>query len=79
MALFDAYVSPSPSNNQILPGFDYVHALLGIPTRTYEETISMFKKSAFFIEKELAIPELPNTFLWILSPKHIKHGKKAYA
>lgn len=61
-------VTPSPLKNQILPGFDYVHGLLGIQTRTYEETLEMFSQSAYRMVKEVPL-SLPNTFLWLLVPK----------
>ncbi len=60
-------VSPSPSHPDIFPGFDYVHGLLGIKTRTYEETLEMFAKTKFHVEKEIKIDKLPNTYLWILA------------
>lgn len=62
-------VGPSADHTEILPGFDYVHALLGISPRTYEETLQMFDESQFKLVKEVAISGLPNTFLWLLSPK----------
>ncbi len=62
-------VSPATSKDKIFPGFDYVHGLLGIPTRTYEETMQMFSHSKYKVVKEVPIPELPNTFLWVLYPK----------
>jgi SAM-dependent methyltransferase len=62
-------VSPSDTHNRIMPGFDYVHGLLGIQTRTYEETIQMFKCSNYKVIKEVLFPDMPNTFLWILVPK----------
>lgn len=67
--LYIDIVSPSKASNQLFPGFDYVHGLLGAPTRTYEETLDMLFQSNYKILKEVTIPFLPNTFLWILSPK----------
>ncbi len=61
-------VAPSISKDRIFPGFDYVHGLLGIPTRTYEETIEMFSDSMYEVVKEIRL-ELPNTFMWLLVPK----------
>lgn len=61
-------VAPSFASNKLFPGFDYVHGLLGIPTRTYEETIQLFSDSMYSVFKEVPL-ELPNTFLWVLSPK----------
>ncbi|HEX4840518.1 MAG TPA: methyltransferase domain-containing protein [Rhabdochlamydiaceae bacterium] len=62
-------VSPSPGHQEIFPGFDYVHGLLGVKTRTYEETIEMFEKTNFTVAKEIKIDKLPNTYLWILDMK----------
>ena len=61
-------VAPSTTKNEILPGFDYVHGLLNIPTRNYEETMEMFRTSAYQIMKEIPL-EIPNTFIWILVPR----------
>lgn len=60
-------VTSSSDKPELFPGFDYVHGLLGIKTRTYEQTIEMFSKSNYKIYKEIPIMDLPNTFLWILS------------
>jgi hypothetical protein len=62
-------VGPSSSHPSILPGFDYVHGLQGFLPRTYEETINIFTDSKYDMVKEVKIPHLPNTFLWILTPK----------
>ncbi|MBS3905256.1 MAG: methyltransferase domain-containing protein [Simkania sp.] len=51
-----------------LPGFDFIHALLGIPVRTYDETLSLFKNSGYQILKEKALKQIPNSYLWILKP-----------
>jgi hypothetical protein len=64
-------VSPSCTHANLFPGFDYVHGLLGIPTRNYEETVEMFSDSSYQVLKEVPL-ELPNTFLWILTP--VKKG-----
>lgn len=69
-------VTPTLNNPDILPGFDYVHGLLGIETRTYKETLDMFGHSQYSVLKEVPIPGLPNTFLWLLSPKHKVHKKR---
>lgn len=61
-------VSPSKAKDQIMPGYDYVHGLLGIKTPTYEETIRLFNLSDYSIIEEQAVPDLPNTFVWILYP-----------
>lgn len=60
-------VSPSESHPNLMPGFDYVHGLMKIKPRTYEETIQMFNQSKFNVAKEISIDSLPNTYLWILS------------
>jgi len=69
--LYCDIVAPSRSLRTQLPGFDYIHSLLGIKTRTYEETIKLFKKTKFQITKEIPIIKMPNTFLWVLTPKDI--------
>lgn len=51
-----------------MPGFDYVHGLQNIQTRSYEETIDLFTKASLTIYKERKIEKLPNTYLWILTP-----------
>ena len=48
------------------PGFDYVHGLQGVSPRTYEETINVFTKSQFSVRKEIAVPHMPNMFIWVL-------------
>ncbi len=69
-------VAPCDSRDEILPGFDYVHGLLGMKMRTYQETITMFKNSNYTVSKEVQIDGVPNTFLWILVPNvaRIKNG-----
>lgn len=67
--LYIDIVTPSAAKPDLFPGFDYVHGLLGIPTRTYEQTLEMFSQSSYEVQKEVSITGLPNTFLWILSPK----------
>lgn len=62
-------VAPSLSHPEMMPGFDYVHGLLGIKTRTYEETVEMFERTVFDIGVEKAIEGLPNTYLWVLEKK----------
>ena len=61
-------VAPSDAKNQIMPGYDYVHGLLGISTPTYEETIELFAQSNYFVMEEIIVPDLPNTFAWLLCP-----------
>ena len=58
----------SASQSSIMPGFDYVHGLLNIQTRSYKKTINLFSQSKFHILKEIPIKGLPNTFLWKLAP-----------
>lgn len=62
-------VAAYDNKNEVMPGFDYVHGLLGIKVRTYQETIAMFNASDYHMVKEMEIEPLPNTFLWILTPK----------
>ena len=63
-------VAPSEANDSILPGFDYVHGLQGLMMRTYEETLLLFDRSSYSLCKEIPIPNMPNTYLWILSPEY---------
>lgn len=51
-----------------MPGFDYVHGLQNIQTRSYEETVDLFSQASLHICKERKIEKLPNTYLWILTP-----------
>lgn len=66
-------VSLSEKVPSIMPGFDYVHGLQGITPRTYEETCEVFKKAKYAISQEIPVPNMPNTFVWILKPT--KSGK----
>lgn len=59
-------VSLSETVPSIMPGFDYVHGLQGITPRSYEETIDTFAKANFKIFKEIVVPNMPNTFVWII-------------
>lgn len=64
-------VTSFDSEEPSMPGFDYVHGLQGIQTRTYEQTLKMFTKSKFQVVNELKIPSMPNTFFWTLEPKKL--------
>lgn len=59
-------VSMSQAVPTNFPGFDYVHGLQGISPRTYEETIRLFAKSQLSIVREVAVPNMPNTYIWVL-------------
>ncbi len=61
-------VSLSEKMPTIMPGFDYVHGLQGIVPRNYEETLAVFKKANYLISQEISVPNMPNTFVWILKP-----------
>ena len=63
------FVSPSGIGGSILPGFDYVHSLLGIATPTHTQTLDMFDRAGFEVIKENSQLGTPNTFLWVLKPK----------
>ncbi|MDP1608386.1 MAG: methyltransferase domain-containing protein [Chlamydiales bacterium] len=65
-------VSPSEKVPTIMPGFDYVHGLQGITTRNYEETLEVFKLANFNVFNEFKVPNMPNTFIWILQPLNNK-------
>lgn len=62
-------VAPSDAKNQMMPGYDYVHGLLGISTPTYEDTMALFEQSNYSVMEEIPVPDLPNTFAWLLCPK----------
>ena len=67
--VLDTFSSNTASNQDtIAPGFDYIHGLQGIPTRTYEETISLYTRAGFSIEREFKSSIFPNTCLWLLKP-----------
>lgn len=71
-------VSPSEKTPTIMPGFDYVHGLQGILPRNYEETIKVFNNANYNISKEISVPNLPNTFIWILEPfRNLSNGKES--
>ncbi len=67
--IYTDVVAPSDNTSPQLPGFDYVHGLLGINPRTYEETVNLFSKLKFRICEEHSIANLPNTYLWVLQPE----------
>jgi hypothetical protein len=58
-------VSLSEELPSIMPGFDYVHGLQGITPRSYEETMETFARANFKVFKEIAVANMPNTFVWI--------------
>jgi hypothetical protein len=68
--LYVDVVAPCSSIQTQLPGFDYVHSLLGIQTRTYEETLKIFRDSQYEVINEVYISGLSNTFLWLLQKKN---------
>lgn len=68
-------VSPSEKLPTIMPGFDYVHGLQGITPRNYEETLQTFTDANFSILKEIAVPNIPNMFIWVIVPRNYKTNK----
>jgi len=62
-------VSPSEEVPSIMPAFDYVHGLQGISPRNYEETVKVFKRANYVISQEIPVPNMPNTFVWMLKPE----------
>jgi len=64
-------VAPCDDNPINMPGFDYVHGLLGKEMRNYRETLQMFENSGFKVLDEHPIESLPCTYLSILVPKTI--------
>lgn len=59
-------VSISEGSDSIMPGFDYVHGLQGVIPRSREETLETFKNIPFRIIEELSVPNMPNTYAWVL-------------
>ncbi|NGX32588.1 MAG: hypothetical protein K1060chlam4_00637 [Candidatus Anoxychlamydiales bacterium] len=64
-------VSLSKKVPTIMPGFDYVHGLQGLTPRTYEETIETFEKARYDVLQEISVPNMSNTFIWILKPNDL--------
>ena len=60
-------VAPEEDLASHMPGYDYVHGLLGIETRKHARFASLFAKSGYKIHEEFPIG-MPNTYLWVLSP-----------
>jgi len=61
-------VSFSETVPTIMPGFEYVHGLQGFTTRNYEETLQTLEEAQFDIIKEIKVPNMPNTFIWVTKP-----------
>ncbi len=62
-------VSYSKTKPSIMPGFDYVHGLQGFIPPTYEKNLETFERAGYKILREYEVPNMPNTFIWILQPK----------
>jgi len=60
-------VAPEENFSSHMPGYDYIHGLLGIETRRYERFISLFSRSGYNVDREVII-DMPNTYLWVLRP-----------
>ncbi len=58
-------VAPNDHFHSHMPGYDYVHGLLGIETRRYDKTIQIFLDAGYDIVDELPL-NMPNTYIWIL-------------
>lgn len=61
-------VASSLEDQDIMPGFDYVHGLQGVMPRTYSETMSCFSKAQYSIVEKFSVHNMPNTYIWILRP-----------
>ena len=61
-------VSVSEDCSSIMPGFDYVHGLQGMTPRNYQETVQTFIDAGYSVINETAVPNMPNTFVWIVAP-----------
>lgn len=68
LIIFDI-VTMSQEVPSIMPGFDYVHGLQGIQPRTYQENLAVFEKADYQVRKEVAIPHMPNAYIWVLEGK----------
>lgn len=66
LIIFDI-VTMSEEVSSILPGFDYVHGLQGIQPRTHHECLEVFEKSGYEVLKEVEVPHMPNTYIWVLA------------
>ncbi len=63
-------VSMSEDHPTIMPGFDYVHGLQGITPRDYHGTIQVFTEAGYEVVSENPVPNMPNTFVWVVIPKN---------
>lgn len=61
-------VSMSEDSPSIMPGFDYVHGLQGMTPRNYQETMQTFVDAGYSVINETTVPNMPNTFVWVVSP-----------
>lgn len=61
-------VSYSIDFPNILPGFEYVHGLQGVSPRSCNDNHAVFSKSNFDLLKEIEVSNMPNTFIWVLTP-----------
>lgn len=59
-------VSPSDDMQSIMPGFDYVHGLQGLSPRNYTEVLKTFSDAKLRVTKEIAVPNMPNTYVWVI-------------
>lgn len=64
----DAVTSEDVMEDQ-LPGFEYIHSLLNIKLRTKKKTLKIFKNTGFNVIEEFEIADLPNCYMWILTPE----------
>lgn len=61
-------VSMSEDCPSVMPGFDYVHGLQGMTPRNYQETMQTFVDAGYSVINEVAVPNMPNTFVWVIVP-----------
>lgn len=61
-------VSMSEDCPSVMPGFDYVHGLQGMTPRNYQETMQIFVNAGYSLINEIAVPNMPNTFVWVVVP-----------
>lgn len=58
-------VAPDDHSFSHMPGYDYVHGLLGIETRNYKNTIQTFTDASYEIVDEIIL-SIPNSYIWVL-------------
>lgn len=66
-------VSPEDRDSHQLPGFDYVHSLLGTKPKTLQETIQTLAECNFNIINQEPISELTNCYIFTTTTRQENH------